>query len=133
MILLRAAVAVDVADGERHDLAEPGPGLVEEANHEVGQLALIGRYVDELEHFLGGLGGNFGHGNLLEIDGSLSEGRRLARPGGARPPTVRRGLPIFSLLRVCAGPTGQRPDGIPSFLVVGVGVDLGRAETLMPE
>ena len=72
MILLRAAVAVDVADGERHDLAEPGPGLVEEANHEVGQLALIGRYVDELEHFLGGLGGNFGHGNLLEIGGPSS-------------------------------------------------------------
>ena len=33
--LLRATVTVDVANGERHDLAEPGPGLVEEANHEV--------------------------------------------------------------------------------------------------
>ena len=40
--LLRAAVVVDVANGERHDLAEPGSGLVEEANHEVGQPALVG-------------------------------------------------------------------------------------------
>jgi hypothetical protein len=42
--------------------------LMEEANHEVGQLALIGRHIDELEHLLSGLGRNFGHGNLLEIE-----------------------------------------------------------------
>ena len=78
--LLDAVAAVDVADGERGDLAEAGPGVIEKGksealpprSREIGDLALIAGDVDDLEHLGGGFTPNglevfagLVHGNLL--------------------------------------------------------------------